>query len=112
MSLNKHQIFAADDLAEKYVDMPEWGGDVKIKALSVAEQLDYDAFLAKAPSEMDMAIKLILLGCIDDKNNKLFNEDDADLLKNKKSDSIFKLVSEIIKLNQQRPQDVDNLAKN
>lgn len=113
MLLNKHQIFAFDDLESKVVDMKaEWGGDVKIKCLSVAEQLENDAFIAQNPSEIEMAIKLIVLSCVDENNNKLFSDDDFNFLKEKKMKSLGKLVKEILKLNRQEAEDVDNLAKN
>lgn len=112
MSLNKHQIFASNDLKEAFVEMPEWGGKVKIKALSVQEQLDYDNFLATKPKEIEMALHLIIVACVDENNNKLFSEDDINLLKQKNSSNLFKLVSEILKLNKQDANDVDELAKN
>lgn len=112
MSLNKHQIFACNDLKESYVDMPEWGGKIKIKALSVQEQLDYDAFLASKPKEVEMALHLIIIACIDENGNKLFDENDLPLLKKKNSANLFKIVSEILKLNKQDANDVDDLAKN
>lgn len=112
MSLNKHQIFASNDLKESFVDMPEWGGKVKIKALSVQEQLDYDAFLVTKPKEIEMALHLIIMACVDNNNNKLFNEKDIDSLKQKNSQNLFKLVNEILKLNNQNANDIDELAKN
>jgi len=112
MSINKHQIFASNDLKEKFVAMPEWGGDVKIRALSVHEQLEYDAFIATEPKEIDMALHLILAACVDDNNSKLFNIDDLELLKQKSSKNLFYLVNEILELNKQKADDVENLAKN
>ncbi len=112
MSVSKHQIFASNDLREALIDIPEWGGKVKIKALSVQEQLDYDSFLATKPKEIDMALHLIIVGCINDDGTKKFDIDDISELKKKNSENIFKLVAGILTLNKQSPEDVDNLAKN
>lgn len=112
MALNKHQIFACNDLKEKLVDMPEWGGEIKIKALSVAEQLEYDAFISSDPKEIDMALHLIMVACVDSDNKKLFDSSDVELLKNKSSKNLFRLVNEILSLNKQNPDEVDSLAKN
>lgn len=112
MALNKHQIFATNDLKEKLIEMPEWGGSVKIRALSVKEQLDYDAYIATEPKEIDMALQLIMFACVDDNNNKLFNKDDIELLKQKSSKNLFKLVHEILDLNKQNPKNQEDLLKN
>jgi hypothetical protein len=112
MSINKHQIFASNDLKEKFVDMPEWGGQVKIRALSVKEQLAYDEYLSTEPKEVEMALHLIISACVDDDNKKLFDISDMDLLKEKSSKNLFLLVNEILSLNKQLPADSDKLAKN
>ena len=112
MSINKHQIFASNDLREKFVDMPEWGGAVKIRALSVKEQLEYDEFLSTEPKEVEMALHLIIVACVDDNNQKLFDLSDLELLKQKSSKNLFHLVHEILSLNKQEPENSDSLAKN
>lgn len=112
MALNKHQIFASNDLKESFVDVPEWGGKVKIRALSVQEQLDYDEYLATKPKEIDMALRLIVTACVDTENKKLFSEDDVSNLKQKNSSNLFKLVEAILSLNKQNTAQVDELAKN
>lgn len=108
--LNKHQIFAFNDLKEKVVHI--WGGELKIRALSVKEQLEYDAFLATEPKEVEMALHLIIAACIDDNGNRLFEETDIPYLKEKNSKNLFHLVHEILSLNKQDDKDVEDLAKN
>ena len=112
MSLNKHQIFAAKDLKESFVEVPEWGGKVKLKALSMQEQLDYDTFLSNKPNEIDAALRLVILACVDDSDNKLFNEEDLKELKKKDSVNLLKVVEAILELNNMKAKSVDNLAKN
>jgi len=112
MSLNKHQIFANDDLSEQFVDMPEWGGKVKIKAFSAREQLEMIDFIEKEPSEIQVAIKFIILSCVDEHNNKLFTEDDIDNLMKKKAMHLAELANKIATLNKQDGDAVEDLAKN
>jgi hypothetical protein len=112
MALNKHQIFASNDLKESFVEVPEWGGKVRIRALSVQEQLDYDEFLQTNPKEVDMAIQLIITATINDDGKKTFSKEDIPSLKEKSLDNLFRVVDAILKLNKQSPQDVDELAKN
>ena len=112
MAINKQQIFASRDLKEKMVDMPEWGGEVKIRALSVREQLQYDEYLGTEPKEVEMALHLIIAACVNDDNSKLFDVSDIEMLKEKSSKNLFFLVNEILSLNKQQPKDSDELAKN
>jgi len=41
MTLNKEQILRADDLKTEEVDVPEWGGSVRVRVLTGTER---DAF--------------------------------------------------------------------
>ncbi len=42
MSLTAEQILAADDMGLKKVTVPEWGGDVFIRVMSVGERDEYE----------------------------------------------------------------------
>jgi hypothetical protein len=112
MALNKHQIFASNDLKESFVEVPEWGGKVKIRALSSQELFDYNALIHSDPSGLDLAMYLITTACIDDNGNKLFTEQDIPTLKTKNNDILFRIVDGISALSKQNPNDVDELAKN
>lgn len=113
MILNKHQVFAADDLRTKVVDMTtEWGGDVKIKMMNAGEQLDFDDFLDSNPGNKEIAFKLIIKCCVDDEGKKLFTDEDMQFLKMKSSESLMKLFHEILSLNKQNKDDNVDLAKN
>lgn len=112
MLLNKHQIFAADDLKFKIVNMQEWGGDVKIRVMTVGQQLEFDKFIASNPDDKEMAFYLIIRSCLDEDDKPLFNDDDKELLKNKSSESILHLFNEILELNKQQPGNVEDAAKN
>lgn len=112
MLLNKHQIFAANDLKQEIIAMPEWGGDVKIRVMSVREQLDFDKFLAAKPDDKEMAFFLIIKSCVDENDKPLFDDGDIEFLEQKSADSILKLFQAILGLNKQKPDDVETLAKN
>jgi len=114
MLLNKHQIAIAKDLKEEIVPMPEWGGDIKIRVLSVKEQLEFDNFMSKNQDSQDAAIYLIVKSCINEDGSLMFddNEQDLELLRQKNASSILKLFKHIMDLNKQQPDDIEKLAKN
>lgn len=113
MLLNKHAVFACNDLKTKDIDMTkEWGGTVRIRVLSAGEQLELDKY-QKEDTE-DFPFILIMKCCITEDNKPLFDNPDEDIkfLKQKSSEGIIKLYKEVITLNKQNPGDVEELAKN
>lgn len=112
MLLNKESILAADDIKTEIIPVPEWGGDVKIKAMSVKEQLDFDEYLSKNAGPHDMAFYLVVKSCVDESGSRLFTDEDVTLLHKKSSKPLMRIVEAIMSLNKQRDGDVEELAKN
>jgi len=48
MLLNKDQILAADDTEYRDIDVPEWGGQVRLKAITGADRDQYEMSMARA----------------------------------------------------------------
>jgi hypothetical protein len=112
MLLNKESILAVDDIKTEIVSVPEWGGDVKIRAMSVKEQLDFDEYLSKNTDHRDMAFYLVVKCCVDESGDRLFTDNDIELLHKKSSKPLMRIVEAIMSLNKQRDGDVEELAKN
>ncbi len=104
--LTQEQIKNCRDLKTKIVEMPEWGGDIEIKAMSVKQQLDIDA----NKEDKDLVFILIQMCCIDIDGGMLF--DDIKVLQDKSPESIMKLYKEVLDINKQNPADVEDMAKN
>lgn len=101
MSLSREQILAAQDLITDYVDVPAWGGQVKVRAVPMAHP-EYIKFVNKmvrvvedkrrpaevyppSPDEREQR-KIVggaILGAIDEEGNQLFTWADADELRKK-----------------------------
>lgn len=105
---NKHEIFAHNDLKTSVVDVEEWNCAIKIRAMSVGEQLDFSENL----EDKDMTFKLLVKCCITDDDKPLFEEKDIELLKKKSPESVFKLSKAILVLNKMHKDAVDEDAKN
>ena len=82
MLLSKEQIFAAQDLQSIDVDVPEWGGQVKVKAMSAIDRINFEK-CQKDMHESELILQIVLLTCVDDKGERLFSNDDLVQLQQK-----------------------------
>lgn len=83
--LTKEAIFALDDRKYEDVDVPEWGGTVRVRNLTGEERDAYEASMVhqvgnKAQANLrNMRAKLIALSAINEDGTRLF--DQADLIR-------------------------------
>tara|TARA_R110000822_G_scaffold275773_1_gene397878 strand:+ start:12643 stop:12987 length:345 start_codon:yes stop_codon:yes gene_type:complete len=113
MRLNKHQIYAAVDFKTEMIEIPEWGGEIEIRTMSVGQKFDYDIFVAeKKPTMQELSLYLIKKCCIDDQGKLLFTDEDDEFLLAKSVDSLMRLFEACVDLNRQRASDVEDAAKN
>lgn len=76
MPLTRDQILAADDLPRETVAVPEWGGEVVVRALTGEERDAYEVETAQAMNAgnaPNMRARLVALTAIDEAGNRLFN---------------------------------------
>lgn len=80
--LSKAQILQADDNAYEDVDVPEWGGQVRIRSLSGIERDKYEKSLIRQRNgQMEQVIdfataRLVAWAAVDENNSRLFNGED------------------------------------
>lgn len=127
--LNRNQILEAKDIKTKDIEVPEWGGTIRIKQLSAKEYNDITMNMvnirkmaAKQLSSRknanenledainELAIKnqkiLLLIKSIVDENMKpLFTEADMELLYQKNANVIDRIIAEIEEFNSVSTED-------
>ena len=116
MALSKEAILAADDLTTKEVDVPEWGGTVRIRELTGRER---DAFeegsLDKKTRDVkmtNMRARLVAMSAIDDSGDRLFTAAEADELGKKSATALNRCFEGSCALSGITDQDVEALEKN
>ena len=81
MPLTRDQILAADDLPREAVAVPEWGGDVIVRALTGQERDEYEVAMGRALNDADkgrginMRARLVAMALVDEAGNRLFNHE-------------------------------------
>ncbi len=77
--LTKEQILGADDLKNDTVEVPEWGGAVKVRSMSGAEAEKYSETVSEEGRSGVANIALLISMCAVDGENKPLFPDEEDL---------------------------------
>lgn len=117
--LTRDQILAATDLKRELVSVPEWGGEVLVKALTGRER---DAFEASIVGErkgksvrmnMDNVRARFVAACVvDDRGQPLFYPSDVDLLGEKSAAALQRVYDVGARLSGLSDEDLEELAGN
>lgn len=87
-ALTREQILLADDLPRELVDVPEWGGQVFVRALDGAGR----AILERSKTdERDMRSLVVMLCVCDETGVRLFNQADVDALAQKSAVALHRV---------------------
>ena len=115
MLLNKEQILNSEDSKFEIVDVPEWGGQVKVVTMSGFARDRFEMQIMGSKGKMDMVNIRAKLGAatiVDEQGNLLFTEDDITKLGNKSGAALDRVFSVAQRLNHLTQSDVDALTKN
>lgn len=116
--LTKEQILNANDLETQTVDVPEWGGSVRIREMTGSERDAFEqATLKKNGKNYDLNLsniraRLCSLCIVDEYGQRMFSDSDISALSAKSSRALDRLFSLCQKLNGLNKEDVDELSKN
>jgi YD repeat-containing protein len=121
--LNKNQILQIND--SKYVDVavPEWGGTVRVRGLTVAEQDSFDRSIVRTewdeqgnPKTVtdyeNQTARLVVRCVVAEDGSRLFEDGDAGLLAAKNAAVVGRLAKAIQDLSGISKKAKDALAKN
>ena len=109
--LNRDTILAYKDYATKDIDIPEWGGQIRIRSLSLKERAELfdrqsDTNLVRVQSEA----LIVIAAVIDENGNQVFKAEDIDVIIGKSPAVIERLSTEILTLSGLAP--AGDLEKN
>lgn len=108
--LCKQDILKADDLRYTVVDVPEWGGEVRIKTMCLADQLHYEA-VRKGEETEKIIVELVCMSCVDENGNRLFDIQDVEILNKKSADVVCRLFTKCLEHNALKVDAVESDAK-
>lgn len=110
--LSREAILAADDLGFEDVAVPEWGGTVRIRALSGTERDKFEASIAGNGKRLrldNVRAKLVVTCAVDAEGNPLFGTADIVQLGRKSAAALDRVFEAAKKLSGLTDEDVDEL---
>lgn len=115
--LSRDDILNYEDITTEVVEVPEWGGSVRLKVLSAAER---DAFEASTvttkggkqkPNLANLRARLVSRCIVDEDGNRVFESGDVARLGNKSSRALDRLFTKCQELNGFSDKDVEELTE-
>ena len=96
--LTRSAILAANDLARKEVEVPEWGGSVYVRQFTGAELIQKVRPIVKDNPD-NAEVMLVVWACVDEDGNQLFTEADIEALEKKNGAVIQRIAAEALLFN-------------
>lgn len=114
MPLTKEQILAANDMGLLEINVPEWGGSVFVRVMSVGERDAYENewMTNKSTGVSNFRSKFLQRVLCNEKGDLLFTKDEVDALAKKSARVVGSLWEAAMKHNKLTDEDVEELAKN
>lgn len=116
--LTKDAILGADDRPTVDVEVPEWGGTVRVRALSGAERDAYEVALAGVRPDgsrrinlVNVRARLIALTVVDEAGARMFTDKDAEALGAKSATAMQRVFEAAQKLSGLTEDDIEELAE-
>ena len=113
-SLTKDQILAANDANLLKVAVPEWGGDLYIRVMTVGERDAYENEWQrkKDTGVEDFRTKFLVRCLVDEKGNRLFDNGDVQRLAEKSARVMNRVWLAAMEHNNLSDASIEELAKN
>jgi hypothetical protein len=116
MVMDRDAILKADDLVSEVVDVPEWGGKVRVRSLTGQERDAYEQSITRRRGtsiELNLVnarAKLIALTVVDDAGARVFADDDVVELGKKNATALNRVFEVAQRLSGLTEDDVKDLT--
>lgn len=116
--LSKEAILAAQDVTTEVVEVPEWGGSVRVRGLTGSER---DAFEGEViqrngkdvkTNTRNIRARLVVLSVVNGDGSRMFSFHDIEALGEKSARALDRIFAVASKLSGLRDEDVAELAEN
>lgn len=115
--LNREQILGITDMDVLTLEIPEWGGEIKVRPMNGSERSRYESSIysmTQGRSEALGAAKKWILSRVicDDDGKPLFNDRDANLLFDKSAKALSRIWEKVEELSGVKADDVADAEEN
>jgi hypothetical protein len=115
--LSRAAILDADDMEYEDMDVPEWGGTVRVRALTGTERDAFESSMYQQRGKnmvrnaANIRAKLVARSVVDDEGERIFSDQDVSALGKKSAaalDRIFEVAAKLSRINE---DDVEEMGK-
>lgn len=116
--LSRDAILAVDDVQFEDVEVPEWGGKVRVKSLTGRERDALEASMIQGKGKNanvnlnNLRAKLVARSIVDEGGKRVFSDDDIAALGAKSAAALTRVYEVAQRLSGITQEDVDELTKN
>lgn len=116
--LSKEAIFGADDRRYELVEVPEWGGTVRLRSLTGEERDRYEAGTFKQVGNKqvrdlrNIRARLVVLSVVDEQGAPMFDQNDVAALSRRSAAALDRLFEAACRLSGLSEDDVADLEGN
>ena len=116
--LTKDQILNADDLVIEELEVPEWGGTVRVRTMTGAERDAFEESVFETKGKdtkmnlKNFRSRLVAICVVDDKGERMFGDGEIPIIGKKSAKALDRVFSAAQKLNGIGQKEVDELTKN
>lgn len=107
--LNRESILTTLDLRPTPLEVPEWGGTIYLRAMSLRDMLKLRPLIQ---SDQDITANLVVGSACDESGELLFKPEDLDAVAAKSNAALQRIALAVLKLNKLGSAEADALAKN
>lgn len=118
MLLSREHILGADDRKTEDVQVPEWGGTVRVRALSGAERDAYEAGLVQLRADgtrrltmQNARARLVSLSVCDEQGGRVFSDADVAELGDKSAAALERVFSVASRLSGLTDDDIEEMTE-
>ena len=110
--LSKQSVLSVDDFQYDVVSCPEWGGEMRVRGLTAAEQsLVYKRYSDGKTEDFDVIV--CIMGCVDANGDSVFDNSDKEALRQKSFAVLDRIAKKIIALTGDNdPESIEAVRKN
>lgn len=98
--LTAAEILAATDISTIEIDIPQWGGTIRFRALSAAEAIEFQAIFKDEDEKQDAIIRLFAVSAVDEGGSLLFpHKNNVYELRKKSMAAFLKVQKKLLEFN-------------
>jgi hypothetical protein len=115
--LNRDAILTADDMKTIDIEVPEWGGDVRLRTLTGGERDKFESDMIDQRGKnnkmnlVNLRARLVALCAVDEGGKRMFGDNEVTKLGSKNAAVLDKLFTAAQKLNGMTQEDVEELTE-